>query len=100
MSTRCDVSSPPAAIPRSLENESAHHFNTQEIKAHAWSYADIYKKPKMAKRIAEDIADELLAELRIARKCGKKFKVGVRDPGLKAAIKEILPGLKIEVLKC
>jgi hypothetical protein len=71
-----------------------------EIKAHAWSYAKIYQDPKMAARIAKDIASELYDELLIARTCGKKFKVGVRDPGLKTAIKRYLPGLDIVVLKC
>jgi hypothetical protein len=71
-----------------------------EIKAHAWSYATIYQDPKMAERIARDIASSLFDELLIARKCGRRFKVGVRDRGLSAAIKNYLPGLDIQVLKC
>jgi hypothetical protein len=71
-----------------------------EIKAHAWSYATIYKDPKMAKRIADDIASSLYEELKIARKCKRKFKVGVRDAGLKDALHKILPGLDITVLSC
>ncbi|HET9991946.1 MAG TPA: DUF4157 domain-containing protein, partial [Kofleriaceae bacterium] len=71
-----------------------------EVKAHAWSYATIYKNPKMAKKIAEQIADEVFGERKIARACGKEFKVGVRDAGMKAAIQHYLPGLNIVVLKC
>jgi hypothetical protein len=71
-----------------------------EIKAHAWSYATIYQNPKMAARIARDIASSLFDELLIARTCRRSFKVGVRDAGLKTAIKRYLPGLDIEVLKC
>jgi hypothetical protein len=71
-----------------------------EVKAHAWSHATIYKDPKMAAKIAKNVAYDVFEELLVARHCGKAFKLGVKDPAMKPAIKKYLPGLDIVVLKC
>jgi hypothetical protein len=71
-----------------------------EIKAHAWSYANVYKDSKMADRIGRDIAFSIFDELIIARTCRRRFRVGVRDGAMIPAIKKYLPGLDITVLKC
>lgn len=54
----------------------------------------------MAKKIRDNLVKELLDELAIAKRCKRKFKVGVCDEGLKKALKAIAPSLRVEVISC
>ena len=71
-----------------------------EVKGHAWTYAKIYQQPAMAKTILEQLVAELVAEKAIAEACGYKFKVGVCDAGLLAALSDAAPELVVEVIDC
>ena len=71
-----------------------------EIKGHAYSYANIYKNAAMARRIVEKMVADLQDQASKARDCGYGFKIGVKDPGLMAAILAVDPNLPVEVVRC
>jgi hypothetical protein len=71
-----------------------------EVKGHAYSYANIYKDKAMALRIVQKLIAEFRDQEKIAKDCGYKFKIGVRDAGLRDAILAIDRSFDIEVVRC